>query len=44
MERHLDHIVSLERNLEKNIRFIVEAVERYGYGQDTDISADFLQE
>ena len=42
MERHLGHIDSLEKNLEKNIRFIVEAVERYGL--DVSTSADFLQE
>jgi len=42
MERHLDHIDSLEKNLQKDIRFIVEAVERYGH--DISTSGDFLQE
>jgi len=26
MERHLDHLDSLEKNLDKDIRFIIEAV------------------
>lgn len=42
MERHLEHIDSLGKNLEKNIRFIIEAVDRYGL--DGAPGTDFLED